>query len=78
MKTLREEYERWKRATMPADAPMVQRIEMKRAFYSGALCMFALVAQTSEDAVTEEAGAQYLETLRREAKDFFKQVGVSE
>ena len=65
-----EQWDQFCRVVMPADAPLIQRREMRRAFYAGAQCVLfgvidelALGSQTAED-LDLMAGVQ------RELSDF--------
>ena len=73
--TVKQEWEDFKQKIIPAGAPEIQVQEMRRAFYAGALILLGLVATLSEEAESEESGAEELDKLDKELKDFFSKVG---
>ena len=48
MSTIQQEWEDFKAAVMPKDAPPIQRQEMRRAFYAGARTMLSLHLDTCD------------------------------
>lgn len=61
-------------ALLPANAPEVQRKEMKRAFYMGATVMLKQQLMIADDTVTEDEGVEILTELAIEINDFKKQI----
>lgn len=49
-----------------------QRIQIKQAFYSGALVMFALMNQAAQEDLTVEQGAAIAQTFSDEIETFFR------
>ncbi len=63
----------WNRyaANMPADAPAVQFLECRRAFYAGAWSMLTtLTTKVGADDISEDDGAEAIATLQREVMAF--------
>jgi hypothetical protein len=56
------------------NAPAVQKREMRRAFYSGATVMLALVESLGDEDMDVAVAA--LEGLKQECVDFLSQVGA--
>jgi hypothetical protein len=54
----------------PINAPILQQVEMRRAFYAGAAAMFGLMMQVSADSVSEDEGERLLERLSAELDAF--------
>lgn len=63
--------------TIPIQAPEIQRVEMKKAFYMGALVvMDQIVMKIGEDeSVGEEEGALLLQQIHQECMSFFTEAG---
>lgn len=74
MKTVREQWESYRRQVVPAGAMPIQVMVCRRAFYAGAEAFFALTLNVSGDDISDDAGAEYLETLRQELQAFAKDV----
>lgn len=74
MNTLQEQWAKFERAVIPADAPPIQRQEMRRAFFGGARAYQALcmVATTLSD----EGAEQVLAGLDEELQAFARSVGT--
>ena len=70
MKTVKSEWESFEAAVMPRGAGIVQRQEMRRAFYAGAWSMLCAVRGIGDDSVSEEQGIETLEAMRRELEAF--------
>jgi hypothetical protein len=69
--TLEEEWASFEHAILdPIQAGPLQRSEMRKAWYSGAVCMFDLVATVSTEAATEDEGAAKLEVIHQEIEEF--------
>lgn len=74
MKTVQEEWASFALAVIPADAPPVQRQEMRRAFYAGCWSMLQLVKLIGTDAVSEDEGVATLEQMEAEITEFYRKV----
>lgn len=66
----RDWWNSYARAVMPADAPEVQRVEMRRAFMAGVWSMLMACSDIGKPNITEEDGVMFLETLKRECMAF--------
>lgn len=64
----------YQRDVIPKDAPTVQYEECRRAFYAGAAALFGLVTQVGEDAVSEEAGAAFLDQINQELQAYGREM----
>lgn len=60
---------------LPEDAPEVQRVEMRRAFYAGVASL--LITQKKLADLTDDEGAAALDKIEREYTAFFVSGGVS-
>lgn len=74
-RTVDGEWKEYFAKVVPANAPLVQITETRRAFYGGAWCMLNLLLSVGGDEVSEESGAAYLEELRQEILVFYEKVG---
>lgn len=72
--TVQEMWEGFRDAVIPKDAPQVQLLEMKRAFFAGAFCFYnwTMVQMDAESEVTD-ADLNRMETIVKEMENFFKQ-----
>ena len=64
----------YRKEVMHPEAPQLQITECKAAFYGGALAIFQAIL-TAPDDVSEELGADYLETLRKEIQATLEEMG---
>lgn len=71
MRTVREAWESYEKGVLPPDAHHSQRIETRRAFYSGAFVMLGTVSALGDDSFSEAQGVARLEGLRAECVGFF-------
>lgn len=76
MNPLEEQWNGFARAVIPADAPKVQRREMKRAFYAGAEAMMRIQYAIGSESVTEAEAIKTLEACQKEAHEFAHQVAI--
>jgi hypothetical protein len=70
MNTIQQAWQTFERDIIPADAPTIQRVEMKRAFYAGAAVILSVNAHIAEEGVSEDAAVAILEGLMEEAMLF--------
>ncbi len=71
MNHIKKNWERYLEEVLPSDAPLIQLIETRRAFYSGAASLFTMmVDQTKQAGITEEQGIDYLAELNAEIVQF--------
>lgn len=70
MKTIQSGFESFNRDVIPAQAPAVQRREMRLAFYAGATHILQTMISLGEPNISEDAGVVILEDLRIEAVAF--------
>ena len=74
MKGISEEWISYAVTVIPVAAPKVQYQESCRAFFAGAWAALNLVAAIGEEAVTDEQGAAYIESLMQECREFNRDV----
>lgn len=74
MNTIQQQWDFFNALVVPANAPDIQRIEMRRAFYAGAEAMMRIQWNIGGADVSEDAGVQILEGCRDELEGFAKQV----
>jgi hypothetical protein len=68
-RTLYDEWFEFARQCIPEQAPEVQRVEMRRAFYAGAAVLFSLVTGGLDaDKEPTDLDVAYLESLNQELK----------
>ena len=69
---LEEEWDKLRALAIPADAPTVQLIEMRRAFFAGAEAFFRIQQRAYDGSTPEptEADLQVLTDLDNEIRDF--------
>lgn len=71
MNYIKQNWDKYLREVMPKDAPPIQIIETRRAFYSGAASLFTMmVDSTKRDGMTEKEGIDYLAELQAEIVQF--------
>jgi hypothetical protein len=73
---LQKEWQGFEKAVVPKNASAVQKQEMRRAFYSGALIMFELTKELGDDDISEDAAVEALKGLEQELKEFYSLVGI--
>lgn len=73
MKSVAEEWEGFSvmifRNTQPTET---QVIEMRKAFFAGALAMLAATRRISEPEVSEDEGVAYMEARWQECQEFYR------
>lgn len=74
MKTVYEEWASFALAVIPADAPPVQRQEMRRAFYAGCWSMLQTVKLLGTDVVSGDEAVAALEQREAEITEFYQKV----
>ncbi len=72
------QWESFHAAVIPYDAPAVQIVEMRRAFFAGVNAMLAEMSAIAGSGVSEEAGVIRLEEINRELTDFSRGVSAGE
>jgi len=72
MNTVADLWADFEQRIVPKGAPAVQRIEMRRAFYSGARALLRLMNDIGE--VSDDAGAAILDGIDQELDAFGKAV----
>ncbi|WP_422930099.1 hypothetical protein [Singulisphaera sp. PoT] len=68
--SLRSEWESYRRQVIPADAPMIQLVEMRRAFYAGSAAAFGILCQISRGDLSEAEEGARLDSLGCELEAF--------
>ena len=71
MNTIQTSWLSYKAGVLPAGASEVQIRETKQAFYAGSLLIFELLGTVAEK-YTEEQGANILEGINQEARNYFE------
>jgi len=74
MKTIADQWSAFNALVVPKDAPLLQKQEMRRAFYGGASAMLTLQCCIGDDAVSEDAAMQLLRGWEDELRQFAQQV----
>ena len=72
MRTLADEVALYMERILPTDAGIVQTVETKRAFYSGAASMLKLV--TTDLPVDEDEAIKCIGNLRSELREFRERI----
>ena len=66
-----EEWDKYARGVLPADAPLVQKQETRRAFYAGAQSiLFRVIKSLAPDTEPTQADLQMMKNLHQELQDF--------
>jgi hypothetical protein len=67
-----ELFERWRkyRTILPADAPPIQAIETRRAYYAGAQAIIDVLISMEGQRSTAQQRVQAIESLRQEVERF--------
>lgn len=74
--TVRAMWQGYRRAVIPADAPPVQIIECRRAFYGGAWALLTRLAANAEANMPDADAVAYLKQLTEEQERFKQAVGT--
>jgi hypothetical protein len=70
-----EQWSTYAAQVLPRDAPKVQRVETRRAFYAGALTLFrALIAGLDPDNDPTLEDVRRIDAIDAELKSFYKRV----
>ncbi len=76
MNSIQEQWTLFERTVVPGNAPAVQRLEMKLAFYGGAEAILRILWNVSGDKNhSEDAGIAILEGLHDECRRFSREYG---
>lgn len=75
MKTIKQLHDQWAASVMPSGASQVQRQEMERAFFSGALSLYRLQIDDIMELSDNEA-EKALSKVRVELADYFRLLGT--
>lgn len=70
MNTIAAKWEKFVIDVLPKDAPAVQRVEMRRAFYAGAASLLNIQTKIADDDVSMDAGVMILEGIHQELLSF--------
>lgn len=68
--TIQQEWEAFEKTVLPANAPVVQRTEMRMAFFSGAWLIITRIDRLAEPDISEEDACQELDSLKRQIVGF--------
>lgn len=76
--TMANEWRSFARAILdPIAAGDVQRQEMRRSFYAGAWSLMCILERIGDDDISEDVGTSWIESIKREIKDFQSRIGVN-
>lgn len=74
-RSIEEEWQGYKAAVIPKDAPEVQLVESRRAFYAGARSLFSLISGGLDaDHEPTDLDVAYLDELTKELAAFARDV----
>ena len=76
MRTIADQWAEFERRILPKNAPTVQRVETKRAFYAGAQAVLFVMVQIADADASDEAGAAILEGLHDECRRFGAEIAA--
>ena len=76
MNTLKQQWLEYASIVLPKACSPVQKQETRRAYYAGVWTLMQMIKELGDDAVSEEQGAEELEKLENECKNFISQVGI--
>lgn len=65
-------WESYRDSCIPEGAHETQRVEMRRAFYAGALHVLATTYEIGGSEFSEEDGVETLESMYKECEDFLR------
>lgn len=71
MNTIQEEWQAFQRHVMPVSAPVIQRQEMEKAFYAGAMSVLNVLTGPVPE-MSENAAVAVLQALIEEAHAYFR------
>lgn len=74
MNTIQEQWDSFQKMAIPEYAPDIQKTEMKRAFYAGAMAMTGIYMMVSEDSINEETALGIIDGCYKEFKMFINTV----
>lgn len=76
-RALSDEWDSYAKDVLPKGAPMVQRVETRRAFYAGAGAMFSCVAGGLDaDHEPTDLDVAYMESLHQELIQFSRDIAT--
>lgn len=67
---IQSEFDSYMREVIPVNAPAVQIVECKRAFFAGAHAVLSQVIKFGDEEVSENVGVEGLERMRQELLKF--------
>lgn len=76
-KLIAEQWQSFEQQVIPKTAPAIQREEMQKAFFAGALAVLGVAFELGSEDVSEEDGAATLEGMKRECLEFMAKMGGS-
>lgn len=68
--SMNQGWESFERMVIPDDAGSIQRREMRRAFYAGAMVMLEMCSSVGDPSISEDEGFAMLESWRKEGERF--------
>ena len=74
--TVKGAWESFEAHVIPADSPLVQVQECRRAFYAGAMAMLSMCESVGETGVSEDEGVRRLEGWRKECERFIAMMNM--
>jgi hypothetical protein len=77
--SMAENWKRFAEMVLPADAPDIQRSEMRKAFYAGATAILGIMEElTDECTEPTDRDMEMVEAVHRELQDFAAAVGAGQ
>lgn len=76
--TVADQWQTYRQTVMHPEAPDLQINECQMAFYAGAAAMYSLFMRATEAELTDEEGADCLETLQTELEAFGQAVKIKQ
>jgi hypothetical protein len=73
MNTIHDKWSEFEKVINPS-AGAIQRKEMRRSFYAGAMAVLSITINIGDDAISEDAGVAMIEGLHQETQLFAAQV----
>lgn len=71
MNHIKKLWDKYHAEAIPANAPLIQIVETRRAFYAGAASLFmTMIEETKQNEMDEEKGTIYLAEINAEIDQF--------
>ncbi|MFN6560050.1 MAG: hypothetical protein RMY28_009600 [Nostoc sp. ChiSLP01] len=73
--TISSQWQSYETQVLPKGCSAIQLQETRRAFYAGVASVLAFMAQISNEDISEDEGADIIEALMQESRDFTARIG---